>query len=123
VYVCTSREVLPGGKHGLRIATTQQERAVENDECEEAIEVTQMLVLIAIQFPQVRMLLFSRHENEIGLQLHDFEYVSIAAVSLDLRSCVAAQIERRAELGKLRIRDSDVEGEIMETPVNGADGI
>lgn len=93
------------------------------DECGEAAEGTEMLVLIASQLPHVRMLLFSRRETQIELLLDDFEHLSIATVSQDLRLYVPAQIERRVKLGKLRIRNSDVKDEIVERLVNGADGM
>jgi hypothetical protein len=93
------------------------------DECEDASEVTDTLVLIATRFTHVRMLLFSRRENEIELLLNDFEHLSIATASQDLRLYVPAQIERRVRLGKLRIRSSDVKDEIVERLVNGADGM
>jgi hypothetical protein len=93
------------------------------DECEEASEVTEMLVLIATRFTHVRMLLFSRRETEIELLLNGFEHLSIATVSQDLRLYVPAQIERRVRLGKLRFRSSDVKDEIVERLVNGADGM
>ena len=82
-----------------------------------------MLVNITIQFSHVRMLLFSRREPEIELLLSNFQHVSIATASQDLRLYVPAQIERRVRLGKLRIRSSEVKDKIVQKLVNGADGM
>jgi hypothetical protein len=44
-------------------------------------------------------------------------------MSLDLELYVACEVERRTETRKLRIRDSSLKREIIETLVNGADGM
>jgi hypothetical protein len=93
------------------------------DECDKAADAVEMLVNITIQFSHVRMLLFSRREPEIELLLSNFQHVSIATASQDLRLYVPAQIERRVRLGKLRIRSSEVKDKIVQKLVNGADGM
>jgi hypothetical protein len=93
------------------------------DECDKAADAVEMLVNITIQFSHVRMLLFSRREPEIELLLSNFQHLSIATASQDLRLYVPAQIERRVRLGKLRIRSSEVKDKIVQKLVNGADGM
>ena len=93
------------------------------DECDQAVDAVEMLVNITIQFSHVRMLLFSRREPEIELLLSNFQHLSIATASQDLRLYVPAQIERRVRLGKLRIRSSEVKDKIVQKLVNGADGM
>ena len=68
-------------------------------------------------------MIFSRKEAEMEPLLESYTEVSIAAESEDLRLFVPAQIEARTRLRKLRIKDPNVKDEIIETLVNGADGM
>lgn len=65
----------------------------------------------------------SRAEIEIGYALEDCEKVSIAAMSSDLRLYVGSEIERRTRERKLKIKDLSLKEHIMETLVEGADGM
>ena len=93
------------------------------DECHEVTIVTDTLAAIASEVAGVRTLIFSRKEAEMEPFLEEFVSMSIAAESQDLRLYVPAQIEARTRLRKLRIKDSNVKDEIIETLVNGADGM
>jgi hypothetical protein len=93
------------------------------DECYEATTVTDALTSLASEVAGVRFLIFSRKEAEMEPFLEDFTSMSIAAESQDLRLYVPAQIEARTRLRKLRIKDPNVKDQIIETLVNGADGM
>jgi hypothetical protein len=85
--------------------------------------VTDTLASLASEVAGVRILIFSRKEAEMERFLEDFVSMSVAAESQDLRLYVPAQIEARTRLRKLRIKDPDVKDQIIETLVNGADGM
>ena len=93
------------------------------DECHEPTVVTDTLATLASENPGVRIVIFSRKEAEMEPFLESYTQISIAAESEDLRLYVPAQIEARSRLRKLRIKDPNVKDEIMETLVNGADGM
>jgi hypothetical protein len=93
------------------------------DECHESTVVTDTLASLARDNLGVRIVIFSRKEAEMEPLLESYTEVSIAAESEDLRLYVPAQIEARTRLRKLRIKDPNVKDEIIETLVNGADGM
>ena len=93
------------------------------DECYEAAAVTETLASLANEAAGVRILIFSREEAEMKPSLRDYISLSIAAESQDLRLYVPAQIETRTRLRKLRIKDPDVQDQIIETLIDGADGM
>lgn len=93
------------------------------DECHDTTSTTARLAKLVVNVPHVRMLLFSRREPEMEPLLDNFDDFSIAAESQDLRLYVPAQMEERARLQRLRIKNADVKDEIVEKLVNGADGM
>lgn len=93
------------------------------DECRDPTAVAEVLASIVDESAKVRMLVSSRREADIEPFLMEFEQLSIAAESQDLRLYVPAQIEKRTRLRKLRIQDPDVKDEIVEKLVNGAEGM
>lgn len=93
------------------------------DECHEASAVTNTLASLASETPGVRTLIFSRKEADRVPFLEGYVEMSIAAESQDLRLFVPAEIESRSRFRKLRIKDPSVKDEIIETLVNGADGM
>lgn len=93
------------------------------DECHEATKITDTLAALASETPGVRMLIFSRRETEMVPFLQNYDQISIAAQSQDLRLYVPAQIELRSRLRRLRVKNPNVKDEIVETLVNGADGM
>lgn len=93
------------------------------DECHEPTTITDALASLASDTPGVRIVIFSRKEAVMEPFLESFVQVSIAAESQDLRLYVPAQIELRTRLRKLRIKDPNVKDQIIETLVNGADGM
>lgn len=93
------------------------------DEFNNAADILEVLVSLTDQFMHVRLLLFSRREAEFAPLLCNFEELSIAAESQDLRLFVPAQIQKRIQLGKLRIKDANIKDEIVEKLVGLADGM
>lgn len=68
----------------------------------------------------IRVLIASRREQNIEHYLAKFDRVSIAAMSSDLELYVAAEVARR--LGT-KILDESLRNEIIESLVNGAEGM
>lgn len=93
------------------------------DECHDSGSVTESLVELAYDIPHLCILLFSRRQPEMEHLLENFEQLSIAAESQDLRLYVPAQIEKLIRKHRLRIKNPDIKGEIVEKLVNGADGM
>lgn len=71
----------------------------------------------------IRTLFLSRNEEEIREVLEEYDQVSIAARSSDLRLFVGAEIELRIRNKDLRIKDESLKQDIMERLVEGADGM
>ena len=71
----------------------------------------------------VKTLFTGREELDIQTALHDYEKLSIAANSLDLRLYVDSEITTRCKNGTLRIRDPALQEEIRERLVKEADGM
>lgn len=92
------------------------------DECLDPSLVSETLARLC-ETPTVRLLVSSREEHHIKCSLVDFQSVSIAAESQDLRLFVPAEIETRRKKQKLRIRNPDLKDEMIEKLVNGAHGM
>lgn len=86
-------------------------------------EVTRDLSSLNSKGGKIKTLFASRPEVDLGYELEDFVQVSIAAMSSDLRLYVASEIERRTRERRLRIHDPTLKDHIMETLVDGADGM
>ena len=71
----------------------------------------------------VKTLFTGREELDLQTALHDYEKLSIAANSLDLRLYVDSEITMRSKNGTLRIRDPALQEEIRERLVKKADGM
>ena len=71
----------------------------------------------------IKTLFLSRDEQEIRQVLEDYDQVSIAARSSDLKIFVGAEIECRTRNKSLRIKDESLKQHIMERLVEGADGM
>jgi hypothetical protein len=92
------------------------------DECHDASIVSETLARLC-ESPNVRMLISSRQEHDMKWSLADFQQISIAAESQDLRLYVPAEIEIRQRKQKLRIRNPDLKDEMIDKLVNGAQGM
>jgi hypothetical protein len=69
------------------------------------------------------MLISSRQEHDMKWSLADFQQISIAAESQDLRLYVPAEIDIRQKRHKLRIRNPGLKDEMIDKLVNGAHGM
>jgi hypothetical protein len=92
------------------------------DECHDPSVVSETLARLC-ELPAVRLLISSREEHHIKCFLADFQSVSIAAESQDLRLYVPAEIETRQKKQTLRIRNPELKDEMIEKLVNGARGM
>lgn len=94
------------------------------DECRDQEYVSRTLrdLLNAVGC-NIKLAVLSRDERGIRHNLTDFEHISIAAKSSDLRIFVSAEIEERTRTRKLRIRSAGLKDEILDRLVNGADGM
>lgn len=92
------------------------------DECHDASAVSETLAHLC-ESPNVRMLISSRQEHDMKWSLADFQQISIAAESQDLRLYVPAEIEIRQKRQKLRIRNPDLKDEMIDKLVDGAEGM
>ena len=94
------------------------------DECgKDQAEVVELLSGLRERSDTIKMIVLSRNEREIGDYMSNFENVSIAAASSDIRLYVAAEIERRINAKKLRLRNSALKEEIMDKLIDGAQGM
>jgi len=72
----------------------------------------------------VSLALLSRDERNIRDKLEDgFTHIPIAAHTEDVRLYVGAEIETRMRSKKLRIRSQSLKEEIINTLVDGAQGM
>jgi hypothetical protein len=92
------------------------------DECHDGSIVSETLTRLC-KSPTVRMLIFSRQEHDMKWFLADFQQLSIAAESQDLRLYVPAEIEIRQRRQKLRINNPDLVDEMIDKLVDGAQGM
>ena len=94
------------------------------DECVDRSPVLEVLHnLNDFENDCVKTLFTGREELDIQTALHDYEKLSIAANSLDLRLYVDSEITVRFKNGTLRIRDPALQEEIRERLVQKADGM
>ena len=97
------------------------------DECGDNIGVLlEHLTNLDIRSDQTKMLLSSRDLIDIRDLLGEYQMVSIAARSTDLRLYVAAEIEKRVQKKsrkRLYITDPNLKGEIMDKLIDGAKGM
>jgi hypothetical protein len=70
-----------------------------------------------------KTLFLSRDEPDIREILENYDHISIAASSSDLRLYVGAEIELRTRNRDLRIKDPNLKEQIMARLVEGADGM
>jgi hypothetical protein len=92
------------------------------DECHDASAVSHALACLC-DSPTVRMFISSRQEHHIKLSLTEFQSLSIAAESQDLRLYVPAEIAIRRANGKLRVRNMNLVDEMIDKLVDGAQGM
>jgi len=94
------------------------------DECGDlTVEVVERLVKLSTASPKVKTLFQSRDELHIRDLLHNYDQISIAARSHDLKLYVASQIELRIQTKRLRLRSEKLKEHIMDRLINGADGM
>jgi hypothetical protein len=94
------------------------------DECgSDRSKIVELLASINIDGYNIKTLFTSRLETDIELHLRDYEKISIAATSSDLKLYVASEIERRSRKKSLRTRDPELKTEIMDRLVEGAEGM
>ncbi|KAL8933454.1 MAG: hypothetical protein Q9216_006354 [Gyalolechia sp. 2 TL-2023] len=96
------------------------------DECgTHTAEVIELLTSLNAQIDStnIKTLFLSRDEIDIRECLGDYSQVAIAANKSDLRLYVGAEIDIRIRSHKLRIRDPSLKGYIMDTLVDGAEGM
>lgn len=98
------------------------------DECGTVMQVRSVTRLLAsLNDGRVagnnKTLFLSRDQPDIREILEDYEHISIAASSSDLRLYVGAEIELRTRNRDLRIKDQNLKEQIMERLVEGADGM
>lgn len=92
------------------------------DECgKNAEEVTR--VLSSLEGRCIKIALLSRNESEIRRVLRGFEKIPIAARRSDLSLYVAAEIDKRIKDEKLNLRNLSLKEDIMESLIDGADGM
>ena len=82
-----------------------------------------MASLNASEKSNIKTLFTSRLETDIEIHLQNYEKISIAATSSDLKLYVAAEIESRSRKKALRIRDPELKKEIMDRLIEGAEGM
>jgi len=94
------------------------------DECgTTTVEVVELLIGLSNTALNVKTLFASRDEVHIRDLLEDYEKISIAARSSDLKLYVASEIELRIRTKKLRLKSNELREHIMDKLVNGADGM
>lgn len=94
------------------------------DECgSRSASVVELLTSLHASSESIKILFLSRDEQDIRRHLDPYVQIPIAARSSDLRLFVAAEIETRTRRKELRIKDPALKEHIMETLVNGAEGM
>jgi len=95
------------------------------DECtNDRVTVLELLHSLN-DFPNdcIKTLFTGREEIDIQRVLDDYDKLSIAANSHDIRLYVDSEIARRTKNGTLRIRDPALQEQIRERLVNKAEGM
>jgi hypothetical protein len=95
------------------------------DECgDETDSVVETLHSLATNQDSLSMALLSRNEQNIRSILEDdFFHIEIAAQKEDLQLFVAAEIEKRVQSKKLRLKNMSFKDEIIRKLINDADGM
>jgi hypothetical protein len=95
------------------------------DECvQDRYHVVELLRSLNISGDSnIKTLFTSRREVDIEDHLSEYEQVSIAARSSDLKLYVASEIEQRIRRKQLRLRDPKLKEHIMERLIGGAEGM
>jgi hypothetical protein len=94
------------------------------DECgNDRSRVVELLAILNADGFNIKTLFTSRLETDIEVQLQSYEKISIAATSSDLKLYVASEIESRSRKKLLRTRNPDLNKEIMDRLVEGAEGM
>ncbi|KAK0120227.1 hypothetical protein ONS95_011633 [Cadophora gregata] len=86
-------------------------------------EVTRLLASLQASSSSIKALFSSRPEIDIGHVLQDFQTISIAAQSSDIRLYIASEIERRTTDMRLEIGDPNLKEHIMKTIAERCDGM
>ena len=92
------------------------------DECEDAGQVASMLAELADN-SNIKVLISSRDERNIRLELGDFQHVEISAQKDDLQLYVAAEIEFRIQRRRLFIQSTELKEMILDRLVRDAAGM
>ncbi|KAH8882457.1 hypothetical protein GQ53DRAFT_665922, partial [Thozetella sp. PMI_491] len=72
----------------------------------------------------ISIALLTRNEPDIRDRLHtDFVEIEISAHSSDVKEYVSAELEERIRTNRLRVKDLQLKGEILQTLVEGAHGM
>src|SRR5262249_30283803 len=79
--------------------------------------------LVQPNLNSLKTLFTSRREIDIEMHLSEFNQVSIAATSSDLKLYVAAEIELRIRHKRLRLKDHSLKEHIMNRLIEGAEGM
>jgi Fungal N-terminal domain of STAND proteins/NACHT domain len=94
------------------------------DECGKMTSaVAGFLVDLGARGKNIKTLILSRNEQHIRDFLDDYEQISIAARSGDLKLYVAAEVELRIRNKRMRIKSEELKEKIMTKLINGADGM
>ncbi|PVH78378.1 hypothetical protein DL98DRAFT_462378 [Cadophora sp. DSE1049] len=86
-------------------------------------EVSRFLASLHATSSSIKTLFSSRPEVDIGHVLNDFQTISIAAQSSDIRLYIASEIERRIADARLEINDPNLKEHIMATLADRCDGM
>jgi len=86
-------------------------------------EVLSLLTSLNTPKGSIKTLFASRKEIDIAIELQDYVQMFFAARSSDLRLYIACEIERSTIQKELRIRDPSLKYQIMQTFVDGAEGM
>jgi hypothetical protein len=86
-------------------------------------EVAAILTSLNKPGSTIKTLFSSRREFDLEHPLREYVSISIAAMSSDLRLYVGSEVVKREESKRLRIQDPSLKETIVETLINGADGM
>ncbi|KAI1413171.1 ankyrin [Hypoxylon sp. FL1857] len=95
------------------------------DECgKHVVDILETLCFVSDDSENVSIALLSRDEPDIRDRLEDdFFCERVAAHTEDITEYVTAEIEERIRVGRLRIDDLELKGEIMQGLIDGAAGM
>ena len=93
------------------------------DECDAQTKLVTRLLSSLSDSNNIKTFFFSRDEQEIRENLEEYNQVSIAAKSSDLRLFVKTELDLRIRKKRLRIKDISLKDNIMKRLVEDADGM